>query len=170
MQDLLLPGSLFKVSKYFREHPEIYWVTGKCYIINCQNKQIYRFITLYKNIFLKYFRAKTILEILNFISQPATFWKKQVSQEAGVFDIGLNYTMDYDYWLRLIRHYQLGYINEYLAAFRLHESSKSGKDYQNIFAENSGVAVRYSNKFVSLLHQFHDKITVYIYSLIRNNL
>lgn len=169
--DLLLSGSLFKVSNYFSIHSEINWVTGKCYIIDDKGKEMHKLITSYKNIFLKRFRKVTFLKILNFISQPATFWKKQVFQKVGFFDTRLNYVMDYDYWLRLYKYFQLGYIDSYLAAFRIHGLSKSGKNYQNIFAENSGIALRYSNnKLIFLLHQIHDKITVYIYNLIRDNI
>ncbi len=168
--DMLLPGSLAKIAEYFNKHKEIYWLTGKCYIIDAKERNIHPLISGYKNFWLKFFRGRISLEVLNYISQPATFWRKYAFQTVGEFNKELNYTMDYDYWLRLIRKYKLGYIDEYLAAFRIHSSSKSGQKYQSIFAENSGVSVRYSNKFISLLHQIHDKLTVYIYQFIRKGL
>ena len=101
------------------------WLTGRCRLINQYGIEIRRGITLYKNFMLSTNNYQ-VLQVLDFISQPATFWRKKVFDEIGDFDDELDYAMDYDYSLRVGMKHKLWVVNKYLASFRIHPSSKSG--------------------------------------------
>lgn len=65
------------------------------------------------------------LAVFNFISQPATFFRRSAFERAGGVDAKLHYAMDFDLWLRLSAQTEPRYIEENLATFRLHDDSKT---------------------------------------------
>jgi len=50
--DVLLPGTLKKVADAFINDPQTVWVSGKCRIVDEENNEIRRPITVYKNTLL----------------------------------------------------------------------------------------------------------------------
>lgn len=85
-----------------------------------------------------------------FVPHPATFVKRQLFEELGVFDESLKYAMDCDLWLRLAQKYSPTLIEEELAAFREHEGSlstaslqsklKARKEEFQVFMQHAGSA------------------------------
>jgi len=132
--DMYLPGTLQKVHDYFTAHPGCQWLYGRCRIIDENDREIRRWITFYKNVLMRRFSYKRLL-VENFISQPSVFIRSSLFEKEGFTDPGLNYTMDYDLWLRLGRAATPGIINEYLACFRVHQQSKSRSGYRVQFCE-----------------------------------
>ncbi|MFQ3671478.1 MAG: glycosyltransferase family 2 protein [Verrucomicrobiia bacterium] len=61
----------------------------------------------------------------NFLSQPATFWRRRVRERFGDFDTRLRYCMDYEFWLRAGRSTRWCYVEHPLALMRLHADAKS---------------------------------------------
>lgn len=165
--DILLPVSLNMVATYFMNNPEIHWVTGKCNVIDDKGKKYRSFITVYKNFSLKFFRNYTSLLTVNYISQPAVFWRREALLNIGNFDKSLHYAMDYDYWLRLGKIYRLGFIDKYLASYRMHSKSKSQKNIEGLFDEGYNVAKRYCGFPLTLIHKMHDKIAILIYRILQ---
>lgn len=164
--DLYEPGALLKVGNFFSNHPEANWLTGKCRIIDQRGRTIRRGITSYKNFWLC-IRSYRILLVLDYISQPATFWRNPVIKRIGGFDEDLQYAMDYDYSLRVGQHFPLSVLNEYLASFRIHSSSKAGSSAQTQFDVDLEIAKRYtSSAMVQVLHSFHNALIVSIYRLL----
>jgi len=164
--DIYHPGTLAAVGEFFASHPEAGWLTGKCRIIDQYGTEIRRGITLYKNLWLQ-FNCYQILSVIDYISQPGTFWRKDVIKEIGRFDERLMYAMDYDYSLRVGMKYKLWVLNKYLASFRIHPSSKSRSSTIAQFEEDLQVAKRYipSNRLINL-HGLHNALILRIYSLL----
>ncbi|MBI5452697.1 glycosyltransferase [Candidatus Gottesmanbacteria bacterium] len=166
--DYLEKNALWKVSEYFSDNKDAYWLTGKCRIVDQKGKEVRKFITIYKNIFLKYLRFKPIFYIIQFISQPATFWRKDVVKKIGVFDESLYYSMDYEYWLRIWKTYKLHFLNDYLACYRIHSFSKTVTNPKGQFDEEYSVVSRYTrNPLIGLLHRFHIKLALFVYQLLK---
>lgn len=162
--DVLAENCLLKVAKFFTTHNDIFWVTGKCFIIDSQNKRIRGFITWYKNILLRFFRSSHSLIITNFISQPATFWRRSAMEKTEYFNESLHYSMDYEYWLRLWKEYKPGFIDDYLASFRVHKQSKTAMNLSLQQKENGKIILKYTKSgFLLNLHCIHDKIISLIY-------
>lgn len=126
--DIYEPGCFKKVAGYFQDFPAARWLYGKCMVINEDGAEIRRAITRYKYFWQRRYSYNWLL-VLNFIAQPAVFWRRELTEEIGLFDVSEHLAMDYDYWLRAGAMYQPGFIDDYLACFRLHSVSKSATGF-----------------------------------------
>ena len=166
--DIYELGALRKVVHFFQKNPEKKWGYGKCRIINENGKEIRKWITSYKNFLLKKYSYNKLLSE-NFISQPATFFRRELLDEIGFFDEKQHLVMDYEYWLRIGEKYDAGVIDEYLADFRWYTTSKSGGNFKKQFKEELYIAKKYAHgkKLPILLHAFNYYKIVGMYSLLR---
>jgi glycosyltransferase involved in cell wall biosynthesis len=170
--DLLLPGALHAVARVFTMDPTAVWVTGKCRIIDETNREIRGLITAYKNFWLS-IHSRPALLVMDYISQPATFWRAGILTRVGLLDESLHYVMDYDYWLKLYAESPPVFIPEYLAAFRLHTQSKttaktSMEGARQYCEEESTVIRRYtSSRLLYLLYLTHRQLMIWVYSLLQ---
>ena len=164
--DTYKQNALETVIRFFAREPEIIWAFGKCHIINKEDKEIRKWITAYKNLRLRNFNYDKLLEE-NFISQPATFWRKKVMDEIGYLDKDHHLVMDYEYWLRLGAKFKGGFINNYLANFRWYVSSKSGGGFLQQFKQDLEVAKKYAKgrKWPIFLHNINHYKIITIYSI-----
>lgn len=163
--DTYEPGAFQKVVEYFQQHPDTMWLYGKCHVVDQNDKPMRKWITAYKNFLLrKYSYNKLLAE--NFISQPATFLRRQLLEEVGYLDPKQHFVMDYEYWLRIGAKYAPGVVPSYLANFRWYPESKSGATFYRQFREELEVAKQYAKKRWPIwLHYFnYYKITT-VYTL-----
>lgn len=117
--DLVLPGALPFVADYFDRHPDVSVIYGQCLTIDAAGSDL-------NHLRGNPFDLKRLLTGRTMISQPAAFWRREVMERIGLFDETLHYTMDFDYWTRMvIAGYTPVYIPRPLAAFRLHGESKT---------------------------------------------
>ena len=145
--DLYEKGALEKAARYFMAHPESLWLTGRCRIIDTSGAEARGAITAYKNFLLSRYSYNALL-VTNFVSQPATFIRRQAFSELGLFDEAQHRVMDYDFWLRIGEKHQPGVINEYLASFRVHPGSKTSSSFRLTFKEELEVARRHTGSRV----------------------
>lgn len=165
--DVYMEGSLKKVGEYFHKNPKTMWVYGKCNIIDGYDKEIRPWITQYKNFWMRNYSYITLL-VLNYISQMGVFWRKEASEKIGSFDSIQHYVMDYDYWLRLGEKYKPGFINEYLASFRIVPQTKSSTGFIKQFQDEYKIAKKHTeNSLILALHTLHNKLIIFVYSLLR---
>ncbi len=151
--DLLEPGALLQVGKYFASHPCTMWLTGKCRIIDEQDQEVRRTITAYKNFLLNHY-SYSLLLVTNPISQPATFWRRSVVEEIGLFDKTEHLVMDYDYWLKIGKRHPLLVANEYLASFRVYPTSKTSSSFLHTFKKELELSKKYtSSRALNALHR-----------------
>jgi glycosyltransferase involved in cell wall biosynthesis len=164
--DTYAPGALASVARYFEENPAMQWVYGKCRIIDEHDREIRRPITLYKNLLLRSYSYRKLLAE-NFISQPATFWRRDLHAEIGYLNEDEHYVMDYEFWLRLGRRYPAGVIPNYLANFRMYDASKSGSLSNPQFQDELRVAKAFSDgdRLAILAHEFNCRKIVWTYRL-----
>ncbi len=165
--DVYKAGALRKVSEYFMKNPDVMWAYGKADIINANDKEIRRWITVYKNFWLKNYSYNTLL-VLNYISQMACFWRKEAAKEVGELDVTQYFVIDYDYWLRLGKKYRAGVINEYLSSFRITHLNKSSLGFIRQFRDEFNVAKRFTNNnLILFLHLLHYNLIIFIYSILK---
>lgn len=123
--DTYLPGAVSKVVEAFRNHPNLGVIYGNAYITNELNEVIRPYPTEKVNLESLFHSCS--------ISQPAAFIKKNVFQILNGVDENLQFCMDYDLWIRVAKSgHSLGYIEEFLANSRWHESSKTGSHLVDI--------------------------------------
>jgi len=153
--DQYLPYTLEVVNHFFQKHPTLHWATGDYHIIDSKNEKIQSGIPKYKNIFKKWPYFSTLC-LANFIAQPSTFWRREAFEEIGFFNENLHYTMDYDYWLRLISQFPLGIIPQKLSCFRIHDSAKGSTSFKAQFDEELSVVKQHTpNSILIGLHRLH---------------
>ena len=164
--DTYEPGALYRVASFFSERPDVQWAYGKCRIIDEHDREIRRPITWYKNILLRTYSYRKLLAE-NFISQPATFWRRSLHEEIGYLNPDEHFVMDYEFWLRLGQRYPAGVIPAYLASFRMYEASKSGSLSNPQFVDELRVAQAYSlgDRLPILLHRLNYHKIVWTYGL-----
>lgn len=168
--DLCRPGALHSVSEFFIKNKDAYFLTGKCKIINENGKITRRLISAWKNFWLKnnnLLDRMNSLIVLNYISQPATYWKREIITNVGFFNESLAYAMDYDFWLRILEKYKLFILDKDLALFRIQNKSKSVLNYSKQLEESFNIAKKYSNSSLYLfLHRLHDFFVLKSYRII----
>jgi glycosyltransferase involved in cell wall biosynthesis len=165
--DCYAPGALAKVATAFNAEPDLLWLTGDCVLIDENGAEIQKPIRAYRRAWLRRYSRKR-LAMLNFIAQPATFWRREAMDRAGLFDTRLHYTMDYDYWLRLSGLGEPRYIDVPLAEFRIHRASKSGGRYKEQFREDYLTACRYTDRrLVRAFHRIHNTAVVLAYGVLK---
>ena len=164
--DLYEPGALRQVGSFFAANPAAHWVTGLCRTIDVRGAEIRKPITFYKNLWLR-LRSYRALLVLDYVSQPATFWTRNAVETIGEFDESLRYAMDYDYSLRAGRTFRLFVLREYLASFRVHPESKAGSSANAQFDADLAIARRHTDSRLLLaLHAVHNALIVAIYRII----
>ncbi len=117
--DLLLPGVIALIVDYFEQNPQVDLIFGDGRYIDPQGQTL-----------LAYRSAPFDLAdcLLNMqpLAQPGTFWRKTVTEKIGFFDEQFHYRMDYEYWIRAaLAGFRVQYIPRELAAYRLHDQSKT---------------------------------------------
>jgi len=155
--DLYIEGTFEKVVKYFKDNPDCMWLTGYCRIIDENNKEIRKYVTQYKNRKLNSFSLNQLL-IENCISQPSTFWRKELMDKVGYLDESLHYSMDQDYWARMELESHLHLIKEYLAEFRFTSDTKTGSSINKTLQESRIIAQKYTKSRRILLKQLISNI------------
>jgi len=159
--DYYQPNTFNTISKIKQKS---FWATGYSHIVNENNQIIQKPITLYKNFFINHYLANTLL-ILNFISQPSTFFTKDLFRQ---FNSSLHLTMDYDYWLYLSTISNPFVFHQYFSNFRIHSSSKGKSNFIAQFNEDYQTAKKYTtNYFILFLHHLHNSLIVFIYKIIK---
>lgn len=165
--DSYVPGTFSLVKKSFIQNPNKKWLSGHCQIINENDTPTRGLIVKYKNYWLDHYSYNNLL-VLNFISQPSTFWRKELIEKSGFLNEDLHYSMDYDYWLRFGKVSDPIIVKSILSNFRVHGRSKSETNFTKQFDQDLGCATRNSrNKFILAAHRLHNFFIKTIYGIIK---
>lgn len=160
--DIYTPNALLTIGNIFKTRPDVQILTGKCINVDINGNQIRSMIMNYKNYWLRLGNDRN-LKILNYISQPSTFWRKNLLDTIGYFNPDYRFAMDYDYWLRASQAYKIHFVDKFLAKFRIYPSSITSSNSRKQFEEEYSIAVKYSNAYYKLIHRVHSKLAYLIY-------
>lgn len=126
--DVYLPGALAAVAAALEE-PGARWCFGQCRVVDEDDREIRRVVSWYKNRLSRRYSLQLLLTG-DFIPQPATFFRRDLLEEAGPLDPAYRYAMDYELWLRFARLADPVFVPRDLASFRWHGASKSAGGYR----------------------------------------
>ncbi len=115
--DIYYAGALSAVLAFFEKHPEVDVVYGDADHIDVNDKVIEPYYTEDWN----YERLKDIC----FLCQPAVFFRRRLTERAGLLNDCLQYCMDYEYWLRLGSMTPFIWLRRTLAGSRMYEDNKT---------------------------------------------
>jgi glycosyltransferase involved in cell wall biosynthesis len=133
--DVLAPGAVEKVVAYFLAHPDWDLVYGRAHYIDERGHVTGTYPTA------PYTYRRLVED--NCLCQPAVFWRAAVAQKVGQFDERLHCCMDYDYWLRIAGvGGRLEYVEDLLAASRLHPAAKTVACRVPMYRESIAVCTR----------------------------
>jgi glycosyltransferase involved in cell wall biosynthesis len=122
--DVLLPDSLVNIYNAINKNPQIKWFAANTIFFDETNKILSCKRGPNWNSFL-------IKNAHVYVYGPSTIFHKNLFKNSGGFDLELNYTMDTDFWMRLIsngEHFKR--ISKYVWGFRIHGSSKTSHTFK----------------------------------------
>lgn len=154
--DLLLPGALETVGKFFRKYETVNVVFGDRYVINAASK-----------IILKqryYFYSELIFRYGRSIPQECVFWRKELHSKCGGLNESLHYAIDLDLWCRFAKEGRIRHVPFYLGAFRKHAENKSSTIFSKGRTEAIGILKKYYGYYPS---ERKKKIFSFVLGLLR---
>jgi glycosyltransferase involved in cell wall biosynthesis len=135
--DVLLPGAVSAVVKYFDEHSDWDVVYGNAHEIDEHDDVLGEFPTAP-------FNVDRLLQSCC-ICQPAAFWRRSIMDRVGLLDDSLHFAMDYEYWLRIARAGgRLVHVPEFLACSRVHAATKTQSARLQVYREILSVSRRHA--------------------------
>lgn len=147
-------GTLKRVSVTLSFHKESALCFGACRIIDVQGREIRRNITRFKEAFFP-FSSRFTIQCLNYISQPAMFFRRSALEAAGYLREDMVAAWDYDFILRLWQQGGAAHVlGAPLADFRWHPGSISARRFTVQFKEEFDAAVRDAGRLApqTLIH------------------
>ncbi len=127
--DLLLPGSLAYVARYFEAHPEVDLVYGHRMLIDEHDRLIGRWVLPRHD--------ASVLPVTDFIPQETMFWRRELwERTGGKIDESLSFAIDWDLLLRFQEAgARMVRLPRYLGAFRVHAEQKTAREQVRCRAE-----------------------------------
>lgn len=138
--DTLMPGALAAAAEAYRQGHG--WITGWAMFLETEGgqwPQIPRAMGTNIDWFLS-----------NPICQQATFWSAQINRKVGPFREDMNYTFDYEFWMRLwfVGKARPHMLRRCMGGFRMHKASKTVSRQEQFEPEFRRVRSEY-RKFLS---------------------
>jgi len=89
----------------------------------------------------------------NKIGEPvAVLLNKKVFEKVGYFSTDLKQTLDYEYWYRIFKHYNVCFLNEQLVSFRLHNQQATAFNILNSINETKLIERILFRNYFKYLH------------------
>jgi GT2 family glycosyltransferase len=140
--DVLLPGALDYVGRYFARHPEVDLVYGHRVVIDIDGREIARWILPP--------HMKNAMGWADFVPQETLFWRRRVWERVGALDNSFAFAFDWDFILRAQRAgCRFKRLPRFLGAFRVHELQKTSAMSSTGFAEMARVRRTHFGRDVS---------------------
>jgi glycosyltransferase involved in cell wall biosynthesis len=115
--DMLAPGALHFVARYFAEHPRVDMIYSHRCIVDDMNKVIgYWWLPRHSNYLMMRW---------DLIPQETCFWRRSLFKKCGNVDPTFRFAMDYDLFVRYMSEGHVKRVNRFLGAFRIHSQSKT---------------------------------------------
>jgi glycosyltransferase involved in cell wall biosynthesis len=116
--DLLLPGALDAVSRFFFDHPRVMAAYGDALWIDADG----HFLRPKKEMGFNRFVFR---HDHNYIPQPSMFWRRALYEAVGGLDPEYDLAMDADLWDRFSEHALIAHIPRYLSCMRWYPEQKT---------------------------------------------
>jgi glycosyltransferase involved in cell wall biosynthesis len=140
--DIWLPEKLALQQRYLEENPRYGLIHSNTWITE-NNFELYPFFSFNRPPIGKIFKE---LFFENFINNNTVIMRRNCLDVSGLFDeseelIGIE---DYDLWLRLSMHFEIGYLDKIVSVYRIHDANISSEE-------------RRIHSQLALLRKFHEK-------------
>ncbi len=140
--DVYEPGAIKKAVDAFSSNANVGLVYGDGYIIDREGTKLRPFE------FSRNFNLWALIHIWDYIMQPAAFFRADALKAVGYLDERLNWTMDWDLWIKLAYQCEVVHIQDYLACSREYEQTKTSTGTEKRLEEILHIMQRYSGEEV----------------------
>lgn len=122
--DYYLPNTFMTLAENLATGSGNYAVVGHCVQVFADGRPS----TSHKG---KYENLQRLLQFWKgyHMHQSAIFWRREVFDKIGFLDENQHYIMDFDYWVRIARHFEFKNVDRELACFTYHEKAKTGDGF-----------------------------------------
>jgi glycosyltransferase involved in cell wall biosynthesis len=122
--DYYLPNTLITVAENLAQGTGNYAVVGHCVQVFPDGRPSITHEGKYENLqrLLQFWKGYQM-------HQSAIFWRREVFEKTGFLDENQHYIMDFDYWVRIARHFEFKNVDGVLACFNYHENAKTGDGF-----------------------------------------
>lgn len=115
--DVLLPGTIARVVRYFMEHPDVDVVSGHAIIIDEHDQEIRRSYSDRFSLAGYAYGASVLM-------QPSTFFKANIFKKVGGFNVSNRTNWDGEIFVDMrLKGAHFAILNEFLSGYRLHRDS-----------------------------------------------
>jgi glycosyltransferase involved in cell wall biosynthesis len=127
--DLLLPGALDFVARYFARHPRVDVVYGHRVVIDEHDGEVGRWVMPPHD--------AAALTWCDFVPQETLFWRRSIWEKVGArLDDSFQFALDWDLLLRFQEAgARIVRVNRFLGAFRVHGAQKTSLQLYNLGAD-----------------------------------
>jgi len=141
--DILLPGSLMYVAKFFAEHPDVDVVYGHRLLINADSQIIGMWVLPPHN--------DEFITWADYIPQETMFWRRSVWEKSGAYiDENYQYALDWELILRFREHgAKFVRLPRFIGAFRVYADQKTSSWTEIGSAEMDKLRFRCHNRNAS---------------------
>lgn len=135
--DVLLPGTLEYVARFFEANPDVEVVYGDRIVIDADGRDIGRWMLPS--------HSNRILSWIDYVPQETLFWRRGLWERAGAYiDTSFHFAMD---WELLVRFRACGarfrHLPRYLGGFRAHAAQKTSAQIDDVgIAEMNRIRAR----------------------------
>lgn len=135
--DRYQPGAIKTVVEYFHDHPQVMLVYGDARFIDSAGCDL----GLCSQV--EPFNFQRLLNVSDFIVQPAAFFRRSAYEAVGGLDANLSWSMDYDLWLKIAKRFPVAYVPRVFADYRWDGGNKTATGGMNRIQEIEQVIVRH---------------------------
>jgi glycosyltransferase involved in cell wall biosynthesis len=149
--DLYAKNTFNEISNLYKKNPDCMIFTGDISLIDTNGIITKRLKYITPNYFY-------LVSIGMVMASQSTFWKKIIHNEVGFLDIRLNFSFDYEWFIRITKKYKVVHINKVLGYFRLHNESKSHLEKNKFDQENDFLLTGHKKYFFWIIRYYFLKI------------
>lgn len=122
--DYYLPETLMTVAENLATGTGNYAVVGHCVQVFADGRPSISCEGRYENLqrLLQFWKGYQM-------HQSSIFWRREVFDKIGFLDENQHYIMDFDYWVRMARHFEFKNVDRELACFNYHNKAKTGDGF-----------------------------------------
>jgi glycosyltransferase involved in cell wall biosynthesis len=135
--DVLKPNALNIIQESFNSNPNIGFIYGKTECFG-KNTELYLFQHPIDDFPFRFYYDFPY-------AQPSCFYKRELLNSCGYLNEQLNFSMDYDLFIRLHCFTKCISINEVISGFRIHDASKTSNMEATMIKENLSVFKSFLN-------------------------
>ena len=152
--DLYLPGTLFKVKEHFQKYRENNFIYGHSLLIDKKDNIVRACYTIPQTY------HSYIYDRGGNIFQGTVFWKRDIFYKYGGLDSKLYFALEYKLFDNFFKHERGIFLNNILAAYRIHKETKSSTVESKLVVEEFN-SIRKINRNIVLKYYYRVRRWVY---------